>query len=391
MIEPAFDAAMAELGPFGTAPVLAIGVSGGPHSLALAVLASNWAKARGGRVLGFVADHGLRAGSDGEAAGVAVRLRALGIPALVLGLGLARGPGMHERARAARFGALVQASEAAGAPWLLLGHHRADQAETVVFRALRGSGDAGLAGMAAARPAGGVMVLRPLLGVSPGAIEDFLAAQALAAVRDPSNTDPRFVRARLRAVLGDPRGKGAGVAALAAAGEAFAVRQMRLREAVALRLARAARFKDGGWARLDRETLGTDVVAEAALSGLLRAVGGGVHPPGRASVRAMLLRGGGSLGGALWRGGLVCREPARCAEAVPACPGVLWDDRWLVRWAPERSWIGARGPGAARGDVPALVAAGMPVLRDEGGRPIESGATEGGDWAEFRPVSGPIA
>lgn len=381
---------MAGLGPFGAAPLLGLGVSGGPHSLAMAVLARDWAVARGGRVLAIVADHGLREGGAAEAAGVAARLEGLGIPARRLALGLSPGGGLHERARAARFAALAGACEAAGAPWLLLGHHRADQAETVAFRALRGSGAAGLAGMAPARPAGGVLVLRPLLGIGPGAIEDFLAREGLVPLRDPSNDDPRFARARLRAALGDSEG-----AALAEAASAFGRRRAALRAAVAARLALAARFEEAGWVRLDLAALGRDGVAEAALSALVRAVGGGGHPPPRASVAGLLARGGGSLGGAVLRGGVLCREPARCAPWVPALPGVVWDGRWLVMEAPAGTAVGALGPGGGRGGLPALVAAGLAAIRDGEGRlvavPGLPGGAREGVRVEFRPIEGPLA
>ncbi|TDG03640.1 tRNA lysidine(34) synthetase TilS, partial [Paracraurococcus ruber] len=72
---------MAPLGPFGPAPRLAAGVSGGPHSLALALLADRWARGRGGTLLALVVDHGLRPESAAEAAGVVARLAARGIAA----------------------------------------------------------------------------------------------------------------------------------------------------------------------------------------------------------------------------------------------------------------------------------------------------------------------
>ncbi|MBR0674538.1 ATP-binding protein, partial [Neoroseomonas soli] len=90
---------MAPLGPFGPSPRIAAGVSGGPHSLALALLAAEWARARGGDLLALVADHGLRPESGAEAEGVAALLAARGIAARVLRLGLAGGPGLQERAR----------------------------------------------------------------------------------------------------------------------------------------------------------------------------------------------------------------------------------------------------------------------------------------------------
>ena len=64
---PSFDAAMAALAPYEARPHLAVAVSGGSDSMALAILANNWAKARGGQVTAITVDHGLRPGSNLEA------------------------------------------------------------------------------------------------------------------------------------------------------------------------------------------------------------------------------------------------------------------------------------------------------------------------------------
>src|SRR5215208_3101274 len=104
---------MAALGPFEPAPRLAVGVSGGPDSMALALLADNWGRERGGSLLALIVDHGLREASAAEAAGTAARLRARGIAARVLSVGgLARGPALAERARAARLRVLTEACAA---------------------------------------------------------------------------------------------------------------------------------------------------------------------------------------------------------------------------------------------------------------------------------------
>ena len=71
---------MGPLGPFDPAPRLAAGVSGGPHSLALAWLAAEWARARGGMLLALIVDHGLRAESRAEADAVADIIEAAAEP-----------------------------------------------------------------------------------------------------------------------------------------------------------------------------------------------------------------------------------------------------------------------------------------------------------------------
>lgn len=383
---------------------MAVGVSGGPHSLALALLAARFCAARGGDALALIVDHGLRDGSAAEAAWTARTLAGRGIASEILTLGLPRGPALQERARAGRLAAMLARCGALGRPWLLLGQHRMDQAETVLFRALRGSGAAGLAGMAPWRAAEAAVILRPLLGFPPVALEALLRREGLSPLRDPSNTDPRFTRAVLRAALADPDGTGPRVAALARAAAAFARRRAQQEAAVAERLAGALHLAPEGWARLDAAALGRDAVAASALAALLRLLSGAEHAPASAAVRALLARGQGTLHGVLWSGGVLCREPAACAPPVPAAPGAMWDGRWRLRatWrAPEAEeglWLGALGgaeaaalPRAVRRGLPARVLAGLPALW-RGGEAV-SVPPLGLGWpvaADFAPSGGPL-
>jgi tRNA(Ile)-lysidine synthase len=342
-----FAALMTPLGPFGPAPRLVAGVSGGPHSLALALLADRWARARGGRVLAVVCDHGLRPESAAEAAGVAAALAGRGIAARVAALGLRPGPGAQARARQARIATLLAACEEAGAPWLLLGHHRGDQAETLLLRAVAGSGPAGLAAMAPARPGREALILRPLLGVAPARLEAVVAAAWLSPVRDPSNADPRFDRVRLRDALADPDGAGPGVAALAEAAARLGARRAAEAEAVAARLAEAAWLHEAGFARLDLPALGRDRIARLALGALVRVVGGGAYAPADRALAGLLARGEGTLGGAvLRRSGLLLREAAGLGPPVPAVAGAAWDGRFRLDPDVPGCVLGPAGEGA---------------------------------------------
>ncbi|WP_137178056.1 tRNA lysidine(34) synthetase TilS [Roseomonas sp. AR75] len=347
---------MAPLGPFGAAPCLLAGVSGGPHSLALALLARDWARERGGRVLALVCDHGLRPESAAEAAGVAAMLAAQGVEARVEPLRLAGGPGTQERAREARLNALLEACRAAGAPWLLLGHHRADQAETLLMRALAGSGPAGLSAMAPARAAAAALVLRPLLGVSPDRLEAVCAATGVDPVRDPSNADRRFTRIRLRGELG-----AAAVAALAETAARFGQRRQALADGVAGRLAGACLLHEAGFARLDLAALGEDAVARSALGALIRTIGGRRYPPAEDTLRRLIAQGEGTSGGAvLRRNGVLLREEAALGPPVPARPGALWDGRFrLVGTPPAGAVMAAAGEAARRLPRPAWMPASV--------------------------------
>lgn len=353
--EAEFAALMAPFAP--VIPPLVVGCSGGADSLALAWLAHRWS---GGRAIAVVCDHGLRPESAAEAQQVAERLRAAGLAVALRRLSLARGPALQARAREARRAALLAACREFGALHLLLGHHAADQAETVLLRALAGSGPRGLAGMAPLSVAPEALVLRPLLGIPRARLEASCRAAGLVWVEDPSNADPRFARARLRAA--------GGADGAEAAAPAFAARRAREEAALAAHAARALRLLPEGCARLDLAALGRDAIAAALLARVLRVVAGRPHAPGEARAAALLARGQGTLGGArLLASGWVVREAP--SPPRPAAPGLLWDGRFLLLAAPEGQTIGPLGPADAarlRGRhrrLPAAALAALPALR----------------------------
>ena len=340
-----FAALMAPLGPFSDA--IALGCSGGPDSLALTRLAADWARARGTAVLALIVEHGLRPESAAEAEGLAAALAAEGIATRILPLGLARGSALQGRARQARRAALLAGCREAGAPHLLLGHHAEDQAETVLFRALRGSGEAGLAGMAPWAVAPEAVILRPMLSVPKARLAASLEGWSIRPVHDPSNADPRFARARLRAA--------GGAIAAAFVAERFARRRARLAARVAERLAASVRLLPEGCAEIARDRLGQDAVARRLMGALIRAVGGGEHAPAEGAVAALLVRGFGSLGGAVW-----LRGRWLVAETGPGGRFRLAVPEGLVAGALGRDAAAYRG--RAR-HLPAAALAPLPVLR----------------------------
>jgi tRNA(Ile)-lysidine synthase len=114
--------------------------------------------------------------------------------------------GLQEAARAARYGLLAQAAGRAGYAHILTAHTLDDQAETVLLRLARGSGLAGLSGMASPTPlptAEGqkMLLVRPFLNIAKSRLVATLQAAGIAYCEDPSNSDPRFARARLRGLI----------------------------------------------------------------------------------------------------------------------------------------------------------------------------------------------
>jgi tRNA(Ile)-lysidine synthase len=188
----------------GSAPAVVIAVSGGPDSTALMMLAARWRAGlrRGPELFAVTIDHGLRPESAGEARSVKRLASRLGLRHRTLRWsGDKPKAGLPEAARNVRYRLLVAAARGVGASHILTAHTRDDQAETVLMRMARGSGPAGLAGMPRETEIDNVRLLRPLLTVPKARLIATLAAVGMSFVEDPTNRDPRYARARLRALL----------------------------------------------------------------------------------------------------------------------------------------------------------------------------------------------
>jgi tRNA(Ile)-lysidine synthase len=357
---------MEPLGPFECRPWLAVGVSGGRDSLALALCAAEWAAARGGRVEAVTVDHRLRDESADEARQVGEWLSAAGIAHHVLVRDGERPlRGVEAAARGARYALLEDFCRARGFLHLLVGHHASDQGETQALRRARGSGPDGLAGMAPVRETPHLRILRPFLGVPRARLTATLAARGHPWIEDPSNHDPRFARASLRRAQ-----PAAALFAEESAGVSRARRDMRVAELAA----RAVALHPAGLGRVDGAMLAAAdrAVARSLVARLIGAVGGRGYPPRRARliglVDAMVdgfSEDGRTLGGctvyrAEERRFVVLREFSAIAPPVAFAAGTArvadWDGRFVVTGLPETGGeLGALGQFV---DSPAAV--GMP-------------------------------
>ena len=180
---------------------LGLAVSGGPDSIALLLLAH---AVLPGRIAVASIDHGLRPEAAGEVALVERIAGERGIPFTALTVTLAPG-NVQAQARAARYAALAEWARTNGLGAVATAHHADDQAETLLMRLNRGSGLAGLAGVRAVSRIEGSEgpLLRPLLGWRKAELAAIVAAAGITPALDPSNTNPDFDRARLRARLAE--------------------------------------------------------------------------------------------------------------------------------------------------------------------------------------------
>jgi tRNA(Ile)-lysidine synthase len=177
---------------------LCVAFSGGPDSTALLHALSQLPDARTRGLRAVHVDHALQGDSASWAIECQHVCAALDVPCEVLRVQVDTrgGSGIEAAARAARYGALsthLQAGEC-----LVLGHHRDDQAETVLLKLLRGAGPEGLGGMRALRPFADGQLWRPLLDLSRRQLRDYITAHQLVVIDDPSNNDTRLGRNYLR-------------------------------------------------------------------------------------------------------------------------------------------------------------------------------------------------
>ena len=175
---------------------LAVAYSGGLDSHVLLHLAAGLPDEFSVRALHV--NHGLQTQAWAWSLHCAQIAKSLKLPYLALEVAVAHGAGqgVEAAARKARYQAFAKVLDADEV--LLLAHHQADQAETVLYNLIRGSGPAGLAAMPKVKSLGTSMMLRPLLDTPKAAIIEYAKEQKLNFIDDPSNQDVNFDRNFLR-------------------------------------------------------------------------------------------------------------------------------------------------------------------------------------------------
>ena len=181
---------------------LAVALSGGADSSALLVqCARRWP----GQVHALHINHGLQAASVEFQQHCQRLCEFLGVPLRVKSVhaGHTSGQSPEDAARIARYQGLLELAQGdAEQPALqaiALAQHADDQVETLLLALSRGSGMAGLSAMPAQWLRGGIQFYRPLLEVAGSDIRDWLGEERIAYVIDPSNSDERYTRNRIRA------------------------------------------------------------------------------------------------------------------------------------------------------------------------------------------------
>ncbi|MEG3618477.1 tRNA lysidine(34) synthetase TilS [Magnetovibrio sp. PR-2] len=259
---------------------IAVAVSGGADSMALCLLAHDWAQDNGVKVCAVTVDHGLRTESADEARQVGLWLKARGIEHHILTLKWDQKPAarLQERARQMRYDALTQWCRSHETDQVLVAHHLEDQAETVLMRMRKKSGLMGLAGMRRCFERDGLLIHRPLLSVKKSRLLATLERRNQDWVEDPSNYNMAFERVRTREMLKHLAAEGVHAQRLAATAEALGKLRDVLEGAADPLIVNQV---NGVPVTLDRDQLcqAEPVVLNLALAQVLKQVGGQAYGP----------------------------------------------------------------------------------------------------------------
>lgn len=186
---------------------VAVALSGGTDSVALALVAAQVCAQRDQPLYFFHIHHGLMPEADAWAKHVAELARALNVPLRLrhVQVDLEQGLGTEASAREARYQALAALANEKRVAAILLAHHQQDQAETVLLRLLRGAGVLGLSAMQDDVSRQGMRLLRPWLEIERAELmaiaQEYASRTGWQAVEDPSNADPHYKRGAFRTEL----------------------------------------------------------------------------------------------------------------------------------------------------------------------------------------------
>lgn len=182
--------------------IVAIGVSGGADSMALALMAAEQLAPLNKKIVALTVDHGLRPSSADEAQYVAQVMAQFGIEHHILPwIGEKPTTGIEEAARQVRYRLIRDWCFDHDINCVMMAHHLQDQAETFLIRLQRGSGLTGLCAMREFEDMDGFLILRPFLDKNPEELKAYLQQKGVRWVEDESNEDEQYLRNKIRKFL----------------------------------------------------------------------------------------------------------------------------------------------------------------------------------------------
>lgn len=322
---------------------ICVAVSGGADSVALCLLAHEWAKKNHRTVIGLSVDHGLRDAAQQECAWVGETLQSYGIEHHILNwIGDKPTKGIQAAARKARYGLLEKWCSEHNVRDVFLAHHLDDQAETFLLRLARGSGVDGLSAMQKISVGPLVRLLRPLLSTKKPSLTLYLEGLGQNWIEDPSNKNDAFERVKVRNAMGALAELGLTADRLGQTADNMSRARFSLEGSARSWLKRYATVFDAGYVEFLRDGLEGDD-EEIVLRSLKRigiVVGGEIYPPRLERLLRLWkkLQSGenATLLGCRWivceKQILICRELRDNTRAQPYDPSqkYFWDERFSL-------------------------------------------------------------
>ena len=374
-----FNRAMASFGPFENRPHIAVALSGGADSTAMLYLLKKWSEPGVARITALIVDHKLRSNSTSEALLVQKRSEKMGIECYILTWNDNKpSGGLQAAARNARYRILGNWCLKHGVLHLAVAHNDNDQKETVCMRLNHGSGEFGLAGMAAQRQMGWGRLIRPCLDFSGASLRQYLRVRGVAWIEDPSNLDTKFERVRVRNELYNRLGN------VNSENVSLADARAELEHKTSEFLAGAAMIFNTGYARIDLTALLKLPlqIAQRVLGNLCATIGGGCYLPRQVKslnlftdLKSRKFRGRTLHGCQLILENqelVIFREWRRClTQKIPAETLFKWDSRFDFR-PPKMTGISVgplgdfypliKGKGVRDTSIPRPVIMGLPAF-----------------------------
>lgn len=178
---------------------IAVAVSGGIDSLSLLLIANDWAKNNGAKVVGITVDHQLREESENEAKYVSDLAKKFNIEHHILTWqGEKPKNNVESVARENRYRMISEFCRENEINYVLIAHHLQDQAETFFIRLFRGSGLDGLSSMKQITNMNNITIIRPLLKTKREYLKQYLENKNIKWIEDPSNNDEKYLRNKIR-------------------------------------------------------------------------------------------------------------------------------------------------------------------------------------------------
>jgi len=186
--------------------IIALGISGGPDSLALAIIANKFKIKYNYKLIAFTVNHQIRKESKKEAVFVKNIMHQLGIEHhTLLWTEIKPITKLQESARIARYNLLGKACNKYQCKYILLAHHADDQVETLIIRLEANSGIDGLACMQEntkiLTSSGTINLIRPFLNNRKKELIKICEINKLNWVKDPSNINMKYSRSKIRKLL----------------------------------------------------------------------------------------------------------------------------------------------------------------------------------------------